>query len=914
MADWAAMSDHPPDLPISLTSFVGRNAELSALAGALGTTRLLTVVGPGGCGKTRLALEVATRERDGWPDGVCWVDLAATSDPVVVPELVAAAVGVVLATDRGATDQGAVPSLARQIGDRRLLLCLDNSEHVLGAVADVAVELVRACPGVTMLATSREPLGIAGEAVWRVPPLTGDDAVALFAERAVEPAGSEQARAAVRTACARLDGIPLAIELAAAWSGTLSAQEILRGLDDRFALLIRGPRGVAARHQTLAASMAWSHDLLTEVDRVLFRRLGAFHGGFTLDTAGSVCGFTGLDRADVLGGLRRLVDKSLVIADTRGAVARYRMLETIRQYAVARLAASAEAETVRDRHLDTFLALAEAAAPLLDQDKDAWRSGIEAEQENLRAALDLGLSPAATDPERGRRLAAALPWLWHLSKYGHDGLTALRRAIDRRPAERSELQARLLTGLALVADTTRPLGLEYDAAQAALEIAEEVGDARSACLARLLSAVGSFYQDFDAGWALAEAARKQAGEAGDGFVTDGATALMGIIRHLRDEHGDAVPLLRTAIDGLTRRRDRGVASTVLGFLASSALYTGDLARARELATEAVRMARPLADYHRVGSAASVLATVEVTAGRLDAAAAALEPAIRLMEGAESAPFVPGLARAVGHLHLRAGRPDQAIAWCKREATELAGDIDGYDSLATYLAPPTMTILAAALRASGRPEAAARVCERALAGARRLGMPRLVADALEQSAYLATEPNRAEDLHHEALAIRAEHGLWLYCVDSLEAIAGRGSDVEAVRLLAAADRARSEMGYSAPAADPDIHTRLRTALGADAYDAAWADGHALDLRDAIEYARRARGKRGRPSTGWASLTPTEQSVVRLAADGLNNPDIGARLFMSRSTVKAHLSHIYAKLGVSNRTELATVASPHLTAQS
>jgi predicted ATPase len=218
----------------------------------------------------------------------------------------------------------------------------------------------------------------------------------------------------VRIACVRLDGIPLAIELAAAWSGTLSAQEILRGLDDQFALLIRGPRGVAARHQTLAASMAWSHDLLSDADRVLFRRLGAFQGGFTLDAASGVCAFDGLDQAGVLGGLRRLVDKSLIIADTRGAVARYRMLETIRQYAAARLAASTEQEIVRDRHLAAFLRLTEDTAPLLDQDKDAWRVIIGTEQENLRAALEWGLS--LDDPHRGRRLAADLSWLWHLSR------------------------------------------------------------------------------------------------------------------------------------------------------------------------------------------------------------------------------------------------------------------------------------------------------------------------------------------------------------------------------------------------------------------------------------------------------------------------------------------------------------------
>ncbi|HEX4700560.1 MAG TPA: LuxR family transcriptional regulator, partial [Pseudonocardiaceae bacterium] len=460
----------PTNLPTPLTSFIGRRAELDALADALGTARLVTVVGPGGCGKTRLAVAVADRVSDRWPDGVRWVDLAVTGDPAAVPELVASAVGVVVGSD-------AIPSLGRQIDERRLLVCLDNCEHVLGPVADMAVELVRACPGVTLLATSREPLGIAGELVWRVPSLDGDDAVALFEERSAGAAEPGPARDAVRTACVRLDGIPLAIELAAAWSGTLSAQEILRGLDDRFALLVRGPRGVAARHQTLAASMAWSHDLLDTADQVLFRRLGVCHGGCTLDTAVDVCGFDGLDRMAVLGGLRRLVDKSLVIADTRGTVARYRMLETVRQYAAGLLTSSTEAAAVRDRHLDTFLALTEAAAPLLNQDKDEWRAVIGAEQENLRAALDWGL--ALANPERGRRLAAGLPWLWHLNGHGHEGLTLLGRAIERGTTERTALQAKLLVGLALVADTTQPVGLEYDAAQTALAIATEVGDTSS---------------------------------------------------------------------------------------------------------------------------------------------------------------------------------------------------------------------------------------------------------------------------------------------------------------------------------------------------------------------------------------------------------------------------------------------------
>ncbi|GHF01287.1 LuxR family transcriptional regulator [Amycolatopsis deserti] len=806
-------------LPPQLTPFVGRDEELGALAAELAANRLVTVAGPGGCGKTRLALQVA-----GTHDDVRWADLTATTDGTVVPKLLAAATDTLLTPDHG--------SLARQIGDRRMLVCLDNCEHVLTAAADAALELITTCPNVTVLATSREPLGVPGERVWRVPSLKAADAVALFQARS----GTGETTA-TSTLCARLDGIPLAIELAAAWSGTLSVPEILDGLDDRFALLVRGPRGVAARHQTLAASMAWSHDLLDEPDRVLFRRLGVFHGGFTLDAAAGVCG----SRMAVLTGLGRLVDKSLVIADTTGPATRYRMLETIRQYALARLAASGEEDAIRDRHLDTFLAIVEEAAPLLGTDKDAWRAVVGPEQENLRAAIEHGL--AAEDPDRGRRLAAGLAWLWHLNGRGHEGMTLLRQAVDRGPAG-TELQARLLTGLALVADT---MGLDHDPARAALEIVPDDG------LATLLCALGELVRDFDTAAKLAERARVSE----DGFVQDGATALLGIIAHLRDDHAVAVPLLEAAVEGLLRRRDRGVASTALSFLATSALYTGQVARARELAAEGVRVARPLEDYHRIGSATSVLAVVEGTAGNLDEARAVLDPMVRLVHGAESPPFVPGLARAVGYLHLWSGSPAEAIGWFRREST-----------------PTALVGLAEALRLAGDLDEAAEVAERALAAARQAGMPKVIADALEQSAILSD----SADLHHEALAIRAEHGLWLCCVSSLEALSGEP-------LQQACERAKRDMGLPhGPVPD-----------------------NAMPLREAIDYARRARGKRGRPASGWASLTPTEESVVRLAAQGLNNPEIGARLFMSRSTVKTHLSHIYAKLGVTNRTELAAASA-------
>ncbi|MFC4910262.1 helix-turn-helix transcriptional regulator [Actinomadura gamaensis] len=817
-------SDRPP---VQLTGFVGRGPELEALAAALAGARLVTVAGPGGCGKTRLAAEAARR----WEHAVRWTDLSATTDPLVVPELVGAA--------------GIPP-------DEPVLIVLDNCEHVLEAAADAVLDVLRTRPDATVLATGREPLGLPGETVWRVPSLRPDDAFGLFEARAGRRFEDAGARRAVRTACARLDGIPLAIELAAAWSGTLSPEEILHGLDDRFDLLVRGPRGVPARQQTLAASMAWSHGLLDEPDRILFRRLGAFHGGVTLDMARRVCAFGVLGDAAILPGLRSLVDKSLLTAEV-GETSRYRMLETVRQYAAAVLADAPDAAEVRDRHLSACLDLTAAAAPLLDRDKDAWRAAITPERENLRAAAEHGLT--SDDPSRGRELAARLPWLWHLGGRGPEGLVLLRRAIETRPDDRSALQARLLTGLALVADTNHPRGLDYDVAEAALEIATEAGDAETAALARLLCALGLLGRDPDAARATAEHVRNSA--SGAGFVADGATALLGMIHQLRDRHDEAVPLLRAAVAGLTGRGDRGVASTALAFLAESALHTGDLPEARRLAAEAVEVARPLAEQHRIGLAASVLATVEITAGRTDAARAVLEPMIRMLEEARP-PFVPGLHRAIGRLHLAEGDPEGALAWLTRE---------------TVATPQTLVVIAAAQRALGEASCArateiARAAARALEIARAANLPRTIGDALDESAHAS--PSRAEELRHEALSLRIEHGLWL---DAALALPHLTDDPRLLKI--------------------DVPTAGRT-----------------ELREAVESVHRMRGRRGRPSSGWASLTPAELSVVQLAAEGLSNPEIGERLFMSRGTVKTHLSHVYAKLGVANRTELAALARDHL----
>ncbi|WP_335992075.1 helix-turn-helix transcriptional regulator [Glycomyces sp. MUSA5-2] len=861
-------------IPLELTGFIGREDELRAVGAAVASSRLVSLVGPGGSGKTRLAVRAA---RDAAFEHRHWVDLAATADPLVVPELVAAALGVLRTADRDG-----IGVLAGRLADRRTLLCLDNCEHVREAAADVVGELLRRCPLLTVLCTSREPLRLPGETVWRVPPMSREDSVRLFAERARDLGAAQDP--AVVAACARMEGMPLAVELAAAWSGILSPREILDGLDDRFRLLVRGPHGVAARHQTLAASMAWSYDLLQEADRALFERLAVFRGGFSAASAQSLCG----ERAPVLEGLRSLVEKSLLVADTGGAATRFRMLETVREFAEQRLEEAGAADAARDRHLEACLELVRSWRDLIDADKDAWRAAVAAEYENFHAALGWGLS--RPDPSLGRELAAELPWFWHSSRRGREGLALLRRAARLGEGDRTALQARLLTGTALVADTNeRREGSEL--AARAFALAEAAGEERSACLALLLTAIDRLYDDLEAAQRMAAEARERAAGLGDGFVHDAANVLLGMVHHRRDDHARAAALLEEGMRGLAARGDREVASTACGILAVSAALGGDLRRADERARESLALAEPLGDFHRIGMARIAIARIARWAGRPEDAWDALELLLQTDANVEPPPFVPWFFTCVGDLHLDAGDRERARHWYERDLANPGGIPEH------LLAPDARLGLA---RALGPGEAANAHVDMAMRAGRDLDMPGLLADAFEAAGELAPDPKRAEEAHHEALAIRAEHGLRLGCVRSLEHLAAladaSGSGLEAARLLGACDRAREEIGLAASGLDVPGEAEARR------------EGRSMALEEAVAYARRARGRRSRPASGWASLTPTEVSVVELAITGMTNPEIAGKLFMSRATVKTHLSHAYAKLGIANRTQLATVERP------
>ncbi len=348
------------NLPSQFTSFVGRGSQLAELRRLLAEDRLVTLTGAGGAGKTRLGVEVANQAAGDYAEGVWYVDLAPITDPVVVPVTVARALGLPDQPGRSTMD-----TLLRFVHDRQLLVVLDNCEHLLDACAELVVALLGGAPGLRLLATSREPIGVPGEATWRVPSLSvSDEAIALFTDRArlaqIDFAVTDDNAATVAEICQRLDGMPLAIELAAARVRALSVGEILDSLHDRFRLLTGGARTAVRRQQTLRASVDWSHALLTETERVLLRRLAVFLGGFDLDAAQSVAGADGLQRYQVLDQLTLLVDKSLVVAENIRGRTRYRLLETVRQYALEKLGESGEADAVRSRHRDYYMALAAA--------------------------------------------------------------------------------------------------------------------------------------------------------------------------------------------------------------------------------------------------------------------------------------------------------------------------------------------------------------------------------------------------------------------------------------------------------------------------------------------------------------------------------------------------------------------------
>ncbi len=489
----------PPVRPL-----IGRDEELSSLATMLGSTRLLTLVGPGGAGKTALAAALAHQKAADFPDGAWVVRLATVRTPAEVALATADALGVPL--DGAATGRRADDRVVSFLARRRLLLVLDNCEHVIDAAARLADAVRAGCPGVTTLATSREALAVPGEVQVSVPPLAVPPpgtspqrvldypAARLFAERAadVRPGSSldEADLAAVGRLTAALDGIPLAVELAAVRVAMLSPAELADRLTDRFALLSSSPRTAEARHRTLRATVDWSHELLGGAEQALFRRLAVFHGGWTLDAAEAVAAGRGLGRSAVLDVLGRLIDQSMVVAEP-GHPTRYRMLETLRQYAAERLAEAGERDATADQHAAHFRTVVDAAEPgLRGRGQRAALLRLREEQANLRAAM----AWLTARPERATdalHLAGALGWFWHLGRHV-EGRQVLRRlaAVD---CDDRAARARMLQAVSLVerprACLVHPAPICARTARESLELFTAVGDGGRAALSRVLLAV-----------------------------------------------------------------------------------------------------------------------------------------------------------------------------------------------------------------------------------------------------------------------------------------------------------------------------------------------------------------------------------------------------------------------------------------
>lgn len=447
------------NLPMQLTSFIGREHQIAAVRDLLSKTRLLTLTGAGGAGKSRLAFQVAEAALGNFRDGVWAVELAPTADTVLVPQAVASALSVPEQAGRPLLD-----TLADHLGPQSALLVLDNCEHLIAACAQLATTLLHRCAGLRILATSRRPLSVPGEMLWRVPSLTLPDAagpraseqieryeaVRLFVERArsVRPefALTPQNARAVVDVCRQLDGIPLAIELAAARTRVLAVEQIAARLHDRFRLLTGGSPSTLPRHQTLGATMDWSYRLLPERERVLLRRLSVFAGGWTLDGAEAVCAGEPLQTGDILDALTHLVDSSLVVVDVRGDETRYGFLETVRQYGQARLEEAHETAALRRRHRDWYLRLAEEAdADVRGPREEAWLDCVEMEHDNFRAAMEWSKAePEGAEAEL--RLARALEWFWYLLGYWTEGRARLEAAVARSAGAAAAYLPKALVG------------------------------------------------------------------------------------------------------------------------------------------------------------------------------------------------------------------------------------------------------------------------------------------------------------------------------------------------------------------------------------------------------------------------------------------------------------------------------------
>ena len=791
------------NLPFLLTRLVGRDEELAEVEKALDANRLLTLTGTGGVGKTRLALAVAAEVAPGFVDGAFLVELAPLADPDLVPQQALAALGL-----REEPGQAPLDSLAAHLRSRHVLLVLDNCEHLVGPSAALAETLLRSSPRLTVLATSREPLGVPGEATWRVPSLTLAGATALFVERAraVQPdfEVDDAVPPVLAQLCQRLDNIPLALELAAARTNVLSVEEIASRLDDRFRLLSGGARTAVPRQQTLRAMVDWTYDALSEVERRVFDRLAVFGSSFGLDAAEEVAGGDGVDPADVLDLLTGLVDKSLVVAERHaGRPTRYRLLETMRHYARERLAESGDAAAVRSRHLARAVAVAQAAeAGLGGPDQAAVLDALEAEHDDLRVALAWGTSGG--DPEPALRLAAALGRFWEVRGHLREGRGWLEAALlAGGGGDLPGLRATALNWAAVLAQHQGDYAAARGLYEHSLALRRRLDDRLGVAAALVgLGNLAALQGDLAAARSQFEEAAAIGRDLDQPRVVTAALTNLGWVAHADGDLSGARALYEEALEARRRTGDGHGTALVLANLGDLALQQGDLDTSFTLHTEGLELRRRLGDRAGVGESLAALGRVALARG--DRAG----------------------ARA---LHA------EGLAERRR-----VGDRPGM--------PPSLTALAELARLDGDPDTAAALLGEALAVATELEDHHCVTVALLHLARLALDQHdaaRADDLYRQASPVAdggrvpptAGTATWLEGLAGIALADGRAE--RAARLLGAADGLRQAIGTPLPAHEAadrnDAVAGASAALGEDAFRAAFAAGRSLPLADAARLA-------------------------------------------------------------------------------
>jgi predicted ATPase/DNA-binding SARP family transcriptional activator len=850
----------PGHLPQPLSAFVGRERELLDVGACLTSARLVTLTGPGGIGKTRLAIRVAEECAWEFAAGAWFVDLAALADAALVPQAVARALRVPEAPDSPLAE-----TLQEALSARQFLLVLDNCEHVIDACARLADALLSCCPHLRILATSRQALGLTGEVSWPVAPLSlppahgvGSEsspdtllqyeAIHLLVERAAAAVSGfaldESSAAAAVQVCRRLDGIPLAIELAAARLKVLPVEQIAARLDDRFRLLTGGSRGALPRQQTLRATLDWSYELLPEPERLLLRRLSVFAGGFTLEAAESVCADHGL-----LDLLTQLVEKSLVGVERRGGAARYVLLETTRNYARERLWEAGEGEEQRARHAQYFLALAERAAPELRGAAQAeWLRRLEEDHDNFRAALDWCLKavdsgqwlvgsateagwktetslsglatnhpPASRVPaptaavELGLRLGGVLGWFWWMRGYMSEGRERLQALLSLSGYTIGASEPGRETEVARPMEDSRHPGSRQPrvrlAEAKALNVAGMLADDQSdyAAARALFEESLALCREFGDQWGAAMALNNLGGQALQARDYPTARAQyeqsLAIWREIGDQWGTAAAL------------------TNLGRVA---LIAGEYATISALVESALEIQRQLRDRRAI---ARSLTTLGITAARLgdyEAAHALHEESLSIVRELGAKQAIEETLCALGSIADARGDHDAALAFHEERLTiarEMGSEWGMADSL-YYLG-----LLA---RDRGEIGRAGTLWAESIAISQRLGDRHYVAECLEAFASLARPPGTGDNGSCESRQTGdgPDRALW------------------AARLFGAAAVLRELVSAPVPARRPAEYERQITAaramLDAATFDAAWADGRAMTPDQAIAYALRGAG--------------------------------------------------------------------------